>query len=240
VKNNGDTIYGRSYETNPPTRMTAVPAHVKACATLYQSSARTVRDRIYTLEQDDRLWGFLFLDSFVFVFLTQREDNLSTMKKMILSLGKEISGSYGDTINQWSGSISDFEGIDNLSDRYLSWDLGAPSKKELKVFTKLVDAVLEKGNIAYAGIIDAKGNMIVGNVPDSHVIVIKNELSDDAIDPSRALVPTSIEIQGHLVQLLRVRSLTIVAASYPDAGRFPAVKAVDEIAHEIAALPKAS
>ncbi|NHI82746.1 MAG: hypothetical protein EAX81_00395 [Candidatus Thorarchaeota archaeon] len=240
VKSNGDTVYGRSYETSPPTRISAIPAHVKACATLYQSSSSTSRDRIYTLEQDGLLWGFLFFDAFVFVFLGKAEDNFSTTKKMFLSLGKEISSSYGDIINSWSGSISDFEDINALVDRYVNWDLGAPSKKELKIFAELIDSVLERHDVAYAGIIDARGSMLVGNIPENHVLSIKNELSDDAIAPSRDLVPTSIEIQGHEVQLLRVQSLCIVAASYPDTGRFPAVKAVDEIAHEVSTLVKVS
>jgi hypothetical protein len=238
VKPNGDPIYGRSFETSPPSKIQGIPAHVKACATLYHSSSGTSRDRVYTLEQDEDLWAYLFFESMVVVFLMPAGTDFSPKRKMMQSLGKEIAGSYGDFINAWSGSIGDFEGIDTLVDQFVLWDLGGPTKREMTRIRKAVDKALEKFNVAYAGVVDATGEMLTGNIPENHLQNIITELSDDSIAPSREMVPTSVTVQEHIVQLLRVRSLVVVAASYPDAGRFPAVKAVDAIAHKLASMVK--
>jgi len=64
VKPDGNAIYGRSYETSPPAKIQGIPAHVKACAVLYQSSSGTSRERVYTLEQNDDLWAYLFFALF--------------------------------------------------------------------------------------------------------------------------------------------------------------------------------
>ncbi len=238
IKPNGDPIYGRSYETSPPAKIHGVPAHVKACAILYHSSSGTSRERVYTLEQNDDLWAFLFFESMSVVFLMPAGTDFSAEKKMMQSLGKEIAASYGDFVNAWSGSIGDFEGIDTLADRFVLWDLGGPTKGEMTKIGKAVDKALEKFNVAYAGVVDATGEMLTGNIPENHLQSIVTEISNDSIAPSREMVPTSITVHEHVVHLLRVRSLVVVAASYPDAGRFPALKAVDDIAHKLAALVK--
>jgi len=238
VKPDGDPIYGRSYETSPPSKIQGVPGHVRACAVLYQSSSGTSRERVYTLEQENNLWAYVFFDSLTVIFLMPKYTDFSPMKKMMQSLGKEIASSYGDFVNAWSGNIGDFEGIAEVIDQYVLWDLAGPTKKEMTKIRKYVDSALEKYNVAYAGIVDATGQMVTGNIPENHLQNITKELSDDSIAPSREMVPTSITVHEHVVQLLRVRSLVVVAASYPTAGRFPALKAVDEIAHNLASLVK--
>jgi hypothetical protein len=230
----GEPIYGRSYDNSDPVGENSLPAHVRACATLFHSSSGTSRDRVYTLEQAGALWSYVFFESFAVILFTTVDENEIGLKKMMMSLGRAISNQFGNLISSWSGNIGEFEGMDSLVDRYVNIDLEHPSDAILDKAEKLMNTVLEDHEIAYVGLLDARGELLRGNIPENHLSGIEAEMmANGEIRPVADMVPTGVDIMGYTVQLLKVRSLTIAVAAQRDESKLVAIKAVSEIADDL-------
>ncbi|MHA2140144.1 MAG: hypothetical protein ACXADF_01640 [Candidatus Thorarchaeota archaeon] len=226
----GEPIYGRSYDNSDPISESSLPAHVRACATLFHSSSGTSRDRVYTLEQSGALWSYVFFESFAIILFTTFDENEIGLKKMMMSLGRSISNQFGGLISSWSGNIGEFEGMDSLVDRYVGIDLELPSDTILDNVYKMMNSILEDHEIAYVGLLDARGKLLRGNIPETHLSGIEAELGTGEIRPIADMVPSEVEIMGYNVQLLKVRSLTVAVAPHRDESKLVAVKAVSKIA----------
>ncbi len=230
MKNNGEPIYGRSYEGTGSVIENSLPDHVRACATLFHSSEGTTSDRVYTLEQSGVLWSYLFFESFAVILMSAAGENLVALKKMMISLGRAIAHEYGAIIKSWTGNLGEIEGIDLLVDQHVGIDLDIPSDEILDVVKRIVDSTLEAKELAYAGVLDARGEMLIGNVPENHLSSIQQEISGGIIQPSVGMVPSSIEVMGYSVQMLKVKSVTVAVAAQRDESHIRAVQAVSEIA----------
>ncbi len=226
----GEPIYGRSYDDSDPISESSLPAHVRACATLFHSSSGTSRDRVYTLEQSGALWSYVFFENFAVILFTTFDENEIALKKMMMALGRAISNQFGSLISSWSGNIGEFEGMDSLVDRYVGIDLELPSDAILDGAFKLMNTVLEDHEIAYVGLLDARGELLRGNIPENHLSGIEAEMVNGEIRPVADMVPTEVEIMGYSVQLLKVRSLTVAVAAHRYESKLVAIKAVSEIA----------
>jgi len=150
----------------------------------------------------------------------------------MLSLGKAFSKSFGHLMPSWSGGMGDIEGVDALVERYMRLDLDLGNDILSKI-ERLVNTILENYDVAYAGVFDAGGNLLSGDVPDSHIQSIQDEISVAGINSGVELMPHAVDIQGHSVQMLRVSSLSIAVAAYRDESRMAAAKAVSEIAQAL-------
>ena len=128
--------------------------------------------------------------------------------------------------------MGDIEGVDTLVDRYmrLNLDLGSDTLSKIE---GLINTILENYDVAYAGVFDAGGDLLSGDIPNSHIQSIQNEISAAGIDSGVEIMPHAIDIQGHSVQMLRVSSLSIAVAAYRDESRMAAAKAVSEIAQAL-------
>lgn len=226
----GEPIYGRSYDESDPVGETSFPAHVRACATLFHSSSGTSRDRVYSLEHNGAIWSYVFFEEFAVIMFTTFDENQVALKQMMVSLGRAISNQFGDLISSWSGNIGEVEGIDSLVDRYIGMDLEVPPDEILEKAEAFLNKALENHEIAYVGLFDSKGHLLRGNVPESHIYGIETEIAAGIIRPVAGMVPISIDIMGHAVQMLKVKQLAVAVASYPDGARLVAVKTVSEIA----------
>ncbi len=229
----GEPIYGRSYDDSDPIGESSLPSHVRACATLFHSSSGTSRDRVYTLEQSGALWSYVFFENFAVILFTTLDENEVGLKKMMMSLGRAISNQFGDLILSWSGNIGEFEGMDSLVDRYVRIDLGHPPDAILDEAEKIMNLALEDHEIAYVGILDARGVLLRGNIPENHLSGIEVEMANGQIRPKADMIPTGVEIMGYSVQLLKVRSLTVAVAAHRDESKLAAIKVVSEIADDL-------
>jgi hypothetical protein len=230
IKNNGEPIYGRTYEGAGSVIENSLPPHVRACATLFHTSEGITSDRVYTLEQSGVLWSYLFLESFAVILMSTAGENLVALKKMMISLGRAISHEYGTIIKSWTGNLGEIEGIDSLVDQHVGIDLDIPSDEILGIVKRIIDSTLEAKELAYAGVLDAHGEMLIGNVPESHLTSIQQEISTGIIQPGVDMVPSSIEVMGYSVQMLKVKSVTVAVAAQRDESHIAAVQAVSEIA----------
>ena len=228
----GEHLYGISYEHDASEHITSMPHHIKACVTLFGSRDSTTHDRAYTLEQDDLVWVYVFFEMFAVVVSTTKDEDIPPLRKRMFSLGKAFAKSYGHIVASWSGNMGDIEGVDMLVEQYmrLNLDLGSNILSKIE---SLVNTILENYDVAYAGVFDAGGNLLSGDIPDSHIQSIQDEISVAGIDSGVELMPHAIEIQGHSVQMLRVSSLSIAVAAYRDESRMAASKAVSEIAQAL-------
>ena len=128
--------------------------------------------------------------------------------------------------------MSDIEGVGALVEQYMRLDLDLGTDTLSKIET-LVNTILENYDVAYAGVFDAGGDLLSGDIPDNHIQSIQAEISIAGINSGVEIMPRAIEIQGHSVQMLRVSSLSIAVAAYRDESRMAAAKAVSEIAQAL-------
>jgi hypothetical protein len=119
---------------------------------------------VYTLEQSGALWSYVFFENFAVILFTTFDENEIALKKMMMALGRAISSQFGGLISSWSGNIGEFEGMDSLVDRYVGIDLELPSDAILDGAYKLMNNALEDHEIAYVGLLDARGNLLRGNI----------------------------------------------------------------------------
>ncbi|MHA1634154.1 MAG: hypothetical protein ACTSW8_05230 [Candidatus Thorarchaeota archaeon] len=233
VKGDGDPLYGKSFEEDNAVDMNAIPLFVRNSVALFHSRSSTSSERVYTLEHEDSVWAYVFFNSFVVVSLSSKDTKMNDLKNMMLSIGRHLSLKFGEIITSWSGSMSEIIDIDELIDQYLAVNLGPPTKKLQKKIERLIHKTLLKPEIAFAGIFDANGKIIEGNIPETHLFRIEVEISQGSITPVMDIVPTSVSSGDYKLQMLRVNSLTVVAASHENESTMRAVAAVGEIANTL-------
>ncbi|MHA1248175.1 MAG: hypothetical protein ACTSPE_12680 [Candidatus Thorarchaeota archaeon] len=236
VRNDGKTIYGKCYEKDRTVASPAIPAHIRACLVLLSSSRSTQRGVPYVLEQDDILWVYCFFESFAVVVEATKDGPVEWLKRTVYSVGKDILRNFSGVISAWPGDISDVEGISDVIDGYARFGMRPLDESTVHGIESLIDDVLSRYEIAYAGVFGPLGEMIAGNVPHRHTEIISEEILRGAIRPSVDLVPTSVDIDGYRVRLLQARALTAVAAPYRHGSDIKAVQAVSELATEIERL----
>ncbi len=230
VKNDGDPLFGRSIEDDVSLDPTSLPSLVRNSVTMMQSSSRTTSDRVYTLELDDCVWAYSFFHSFALVSMTSRDQSISQLKNIMSSLGRALDHQFGEMIENWNGSMSDIVEMNSLIDNYVALDLNRPSAKILRIIEKLVNKTLKQPEIAFVGVFDSEGSIIAGNVPDLYLFRIQVEISQGVIKPVIDIVPSTISAGDHILQMLKVNSLTVVVASQPSESNLHAVSAAGEIA----------
>jgi len=228
----GEHLYGMSFEHDVSEHITSMPPHIRACVTLFGSRESTAHDRAYTLEQDDLVWVYVFFEMFAVVVSTTKDEDIPPLRKRMFSLGRDFAKSYGHIIASWSGDMGDIEGVDALVERYmrLNLDIGSDILSKIE---NLVTKILENYDVAYAGVFDAGGDLLSGDIPDSHIQSIQDEISGAGMNSGVEIMPHAVEIQGHSVQMLRVSSLSIAVAAYRNESRMAAAKAVSEIAQAL-------
>ena len=236
VRNDGKTTYGKCYEKDRTVAAPAIPAHIRACLVLLSSSRSTQRGVPYVLEQDDTLWVYCFFESFAVAVEATKDGQIEWLKRTVYSVGKDIVRNFSGVISAWPGDISDVEGIPDVIDSYTRFGMRPLDKNTTRKIELLIDDVLSRYEIAYAGVFGPLGEMIVGNVPHRHTETISEEILRGAIRPSVDLVPVSVDINGYRVRLLQVESLTAVAAPYRQGSEIKAVQAVGELAAGIERL----
>jgi hypothetical protein len=182
---------------------------------------------------NDSIWSYSFFPSFALVSLTSVEQSLTQLKNLMQSLGRAISHEFGTLIDSWNGSMSDITDINSLIDNYLSVSLALPSTNILKLIERLVDKALKKPEISFVGVFDAEGNLLKGNVPDVYMFRIQVEISQGVISPVMDIAPSTINSGDHVLQMLKVHSLTVVVASQPSESNLHAASAVSEIANSL-------
>lgn len=233
LKGNGDVLYGVEYSQESEVSHASLPSHVQACVTLFTSRDSTVIGQPYTLEQGDRNWVYVFFESFTVVVRVAENEDITSLSRRMVALGRELAQNYGHIMSIWSGYMGEIEGIDTLVDHFMTSE-SLPTETELKsVVNSLLDMALEKQDLAYVGVIDAAGNMLGGNIPENHLIRIRDELVHEAVKPSADIVPTVYHVLGYDVQVLRVKSLTVVGAPQKDASRVGVTTLVSELAQSL-------
>jgi len=233
VKNDGEPLYGRSIVDDVCIDANLLPSLVRNSVSMMQSSSRTSPDRVYILELDDSIWAYSFYDAFALVSQASGDQSLSKLKNIMSSLGRAIAYQFGDLIETWSGSMSDIVDMNTMIDNYVSLDLDQPSTKVIKVIERLVNKALKQPEIAIVGVFDSEGEMLRGNVPDVYLFRIQVEISQGVIKPVMDIVPSTINSGNHVLQMLKVHSLTVVVASQPGESNLHAVSVVGEIAHTL-------
>lgn len=233
VRIDGEVLYAKSYGESDSPSEHSIPPHARACVMLFGSSSSTVPEELYTQDQEETRWAYMFFNSFAVVLWATSDEKSPHLKKRMISLGRAVSVAYGAVMASWSGDMSQIEDMDGLVSSYMTMEIGRPSPELIAAIESLVDATLESHTVAYAGVFDAAGDLIHGTVPERHAAIIQSEIARGAAKPDVDFVPTGITIEGHQVFLLRVQSFTVVAASYRDEGRLTATEAVSEIAHAL-------
>ena len=177
------------------------------------------------------MYGFtFFFDQFAIVLQTSEDEDMTSTTRRIMSMGRKIAGIYGQIDNTSSKDTDTEPNFDVIINRYVNLDFSVITDSILAVIELLIYSALEKYNIAYAGVFDVQGRQIKGNVPESHAKKIGNQLSEGTLKSSVDIVPTTLLVDGHDAQLLKVQYLTVVAAPYRDSSRLPATQAVGEMA----------
>ncbi|TFG98982.1 hypothetical protein E4H12_04350 [Candidatus Thorarchaeota archaeon] len=233
VKSDGDPLYGRSFEEDNRVDLKVIPLFVRNSVALFHSRSSTSSERVYTLEHEDSVWAYVFFHSFILVSLSGVTENRADLKNVMLSIGRGLDQKFGGLIASWSGSMSEIVDIDDLIDQYLSVNLDPPTMKLLNKIEQLVNKTLLKPEIAFAGVFDASGKMIEGNLPETHLFRIEVEISQGVIMPVMDIVPSSVNSGDYKLQMLKVNSLTVVVASHETESTLRAVAVVSEIAQSL-------
>ncbi|MBD3405653.1 MAG: hypothetical protein GF411_05925 [Candidatus Lokiarchaeota archaeon] len=233
LRDGTERIYARRIEDGSPVEDIMVPGNVTACSTLFRSRPSTMLERPYHLGQNGMVYFFVFYESFSLVLGAKKDCDMGTVRKKAISLGTSIAKGFGELLRVWNGDIGEIAEIDVLVSRYLRFDLTLPDPATQDVIISLVNETLENHQVAYVGIFDAKARMISGNVPANHMKRIAREITTGTVKPSADIVPTTIKVRGYLVQLLKVRSMTVAVAGYKESGRLGAVQAIGELAHAL-------
>ncbi|MFW9908460.1 MAG: hypothetical protein ACFFEF_07785 [Candidatus Thorarchaeota archaeon] len=233
LKGTGERLYAVSYEGEERTTEEFVPPHVQACVSLFHSRESTVLGQPYTLEQNGVLWVYTFFESFAVALQTTEDEDIASLSRRMASLGRELAHSFGKVLRIWSGDMGEIEGMDDLVDKYITLDFDISRDSMAPILDSVVDHALLNYDLAFAGVIDAKGNMLSGNIPENHLSYIQDKLLREAIKPSIDVVPTDLTILGYDIQMLRVHSLTVIVAPHRDGSRVGAKTAISEIAQSL-------
>ena len=233
VKKGGEPIYGRSLEDDACLDLNSLPTYVRNSVVMMHNSASTSPERVYTLDTNDRIWAYSFLHSFALVSMSSKDQSISQLKNIMMSLGRAIVHQFGDVIESWSGSMSDIVDVNELIDNYVALDLNRPSSKIMNVIERLVNKALKKPEIAFVGVFDSEGDIVSGNVPDLYLFRIQVEISQCVVKPVMDIVPSVIKAGDHTLQMLMVNSLTVVVAPQPGESNLQAVSVVGDIANTL-------
>jgi hypothetical protein len=182
---------------------------------------------------DDSIWAYSFFHSFALVSMASKDQSISQLKNIMISLGRAIEHQYREIIETWSGNMSDIVDVNTLIDNYVALDLNRPSKKILKLIERLVHKALKQPEIAFAGVFDSEGELLHGNVPEVYFFRIQVEIAQGVIKPIMDIAPSTISAGNHVLQMLKVNALTVVVASQPSESNLHAVSLVSEIAHKL-------
>ena len=233
VKSDGEPVYRRSYEENVDTELCSVPSYVRNSVVLFASRPSTSSERVYLLEYNGEVWTYAFFQDFSLVVLSLPNEPVVPLKSVVLSLGRAIARQYGDMVRSWGGSMSEILDLNELCDRYVNVDMGPADRTLRKRITKIVDGALERPEIAFVGIFDSQGSMVGGNVPELHLFRIEIEIAQGVIKPVADIAPTAIMSGDDRIQMLRVESFTVVAASQSGESPLHAIGAVSDLAHAL-------
>ncbi|MFW9850347.1 MAG: hypothetical protein ACFFF4_14540 [Candidatus Thorarchaeota archaeon] len=232
LRGTGERLYGVEYENGERNLGLSLPPHVTACVTLFHSRDSTVIGQPYTLEQDGHVWVYSFFDSFVIVLRTTSDEDMASLARRMVALGKELASSFGHIMKIWSGNMGEIEGMDDLVDKYVKLDLES-SDEIVPLIDSILNDAFSNHELAYAGVIDASGMMVAGNIPENHLSLIQEDLIREAVKPSTDIVPMTYNVLGYEVQILRVHSLTVIAAPHKDGSRVAAKTAASEIGESL-------
>lgn len=233
VKSDGEPLYRRSYEDSPNSEFSIVPSFVRNSVVLFASRPSTSSERVYLLEHDCDVWTYAFFRDFALVVLSEIEQPVIPLKSVVLSLGRAIVHQYGEMIRTWGGSMAEVVDLNAMCDRYVGVDMGPADSNLAGTVHKMVDSVLGRPEIAFVGVFDSEGTMVGGNVPESHLFRIEVEIAQGVIAPVVDIAPTTISSGDTKIQMLRVNSFTVVAASQLGENPLHAIGAVSELAYSL-------
>ena len=115
IRANGDTLFDANYEDDGYSGDDdRLPHYVRACVTVFHSRDSTAHGTPYSLEQGDLTWAYSFFESFAIVLLITSDEDMSGIRRRMMSLGTEIARSYGSVITTWSGSIGEIHEINEV------------------------------------------------------------------------------------------------------------------------------
>ncbi len=232
MKSDGESLLARNYEEGVDTA-DPMPSHIRSCVQLFQSRDSTSIEQAYTLEQGESIWIYVFYENFAVIVLGTKDEPLPEISKRMLTIGRTIARSYGQVIEFWNGDMSDIQGIEDQVDRFITMNMDSPEEMTEESLEALVTKKLEEHQVSYIGIFDAQGEILGGNVPDSHVSYIQEEIGRGLVTSSVGLVPTEMKIRQHRVQIISVHTLTVAVGQYRADSRVRAIGATSDIAKSL-------
>jgi len=233
IRNNGELAYTRVLNNEGSDLDLSLPSRVTGGVTLLSSSHSVKKQRVYFLEENGNLWAYAIFSEFAVVALTHDLDDKAQLKQRLVSLGKAIRKSYQNVLDKFSGEIPQMEEIDRVIDRYLLVTSRPSNESVIDCTRHIVDEALENSEVAYIGVFDARGEMVYGNVPESHAKRIQDKITNTGFKPNPDMVPTSFDVHQYDVQFFKVGSFSVVAAPYKGGSKMQAVHTVDEIAQAL-------
>ena len=233
VKSDGEPVYRRSYEEETDPASCDVPSFVRNSVALFASRPTTSSERAYHLENDGAIWTYAFFHDFALVALSSKGQSLAPLKSQVLSLGRAVAHQLGDVVRSWGGSMADIVDLNELCDSYVSVDMGPADASLKRRIRKIVDSALEKPEIGFVGVFDSRGDLIGGNVPEIHLFRIEVEIAQGVIKPVTDIAPTTITSGDDKIQMLRVSSFTVVAASQEGESPLHAIGVVSDLAYSL-------
>ncbi|TFF91921.1 hypothetical protein EU546_08045 [Candidatus Thorarchaeota archaeon] len=233
VKSDGEPVYRRDYDDGSSSEASDVPSYVRNSVALFASRPTTSSERAYLLEHDGDVWTYAFFHDFALVVLSDKDQSITPLKSLVLSLGRAVAHQYGEMIRSWGGSMAEVVDLNSLCDRYVGVDIGPADDALVGKIRKIVDSALEHPEIAFVGVFDSHGSMVGGNVPESHLFRIEVEIAQGVVAPVIDIAPTAINSGDDKIQMLRVNSFTVVAASQIGESSLHAISTVSDLAHSL-------
>lgn len=187
------------------------------------------------MEQESSTWVFFFQESFVIVTEGNGE-HVSALKRRTVSIGRALIPLVGRLAQSWDGDMSHLEAVGETIDQYALSDMETPDDSKITAIEAAIDRMLERHPVAYMGVLDSAGRMLVGNIPDDHLKRIRDHIESNPLSTSTTMVPTTIEVYAYPVELLKFGPLTLVAASYRGQSRIGSVRAVSDLADMLGSI----
>ncbi len=233
VKSDGEPVYRRSYDDDVDSDMCDVPSFVRNSVALFASRPTTSSERAYHLENDGDIWTYAFFQDFALVALSRKGEAITPLKSQVMSLGKAVAHQLGDLVRSWGGSMAEIVDLNELCDSYVSVDMGPADASLKRKIDKIVDSALEKPEVGFVGVFDSHGELISGNVPEIHLFRIEVEIAQGVIKPVTDIAPTTVTSGEDKIQMLRVSSFTVVAASHEGESPLHAIGVVSDLAYSL-------
>ena len=234
MKSDGEQLLARTYDNHEKaSKAEPMPPHVRSCVLLFNSRNSTNLENVYSLEQGDKVWNYVFYENFAVVILATKDEVQYELGKRMLTIGRSIARTFGHVIEFWNGDMSDIEGIEHQVDRFVLMDMDSSDTISKDQLEALVTSILEEHQVSYVGVFDEQGEMLCGNVPEIHISYIRDEISRGLVSTSVGLVPTEIKIRDHRVHVLSVQSLTVAVGTNQTDSKVQAIGATSEIAKSL-------